>query len=162
MKKIEYLTASLPYELKVKILCGDGVFDTTTTLTVGNLYELGESRMKPIVRPLSDLTKPITQANYNGGEPFVPMVELAKIKGIVEESRFDRLYVKTYPKEPEYFECLERTASPEDHLCIAIYLPKITECEYWIVEQLIKWHFWPNMPEGEEVVWVTSEFNPYE
>ena len=29
------------------------------------------------------------------------------------------------------------------------------------VMQLFKWHFWPGMPEGEEVVYVTDDFNPY-
>jgi hypothetical protein len=30
----------------------------------------------PLLRPLSDLTKEITQANYNDGKPFVPINEM--------------------------------------------------------------------------------------
>lgn len=34
---------------------------------------------KPILRPLSDLTKTIKLENYNNGEEFIPIVEMAKI-----------------------------------------------------------------------------------
>lgn len=35
---------------------------------------------KPVLRPMSDLYKEITDKDYNGGEPFVPIVELAKAR----------------------------------------------------------------------------------
>jgi hypothetical protein len=31
----------------------------------------------------------------------------------------------------------------------------------YVTSLLLKFHFWPNKPEGEEVVYVTNEFNPY-
>lgn len=34
---------------------------------------------KPVVRPMMDLNKEITDSNYNEGKPFIPIVELAKI-----------------------------------------------------------------------------------
>ncbi len=34
---------------------------------------------KPILRPMSDLTKPIKIEGYNNGEEFVPLIEMAKI-----------------------------------------------------------------------------------
>lgn len=37
------------------------------------------SDFKPILRPLSDLTKPITVEGYNDGKEFVPMEELQKL-----------------------------------------------------------------------------------
>ena len=136
MTKIEFLSASLPYELKVRVLCGDGVFDTTGDLTVKSLYELGESRFTPIVRPLSDLTKPIVQADYNDGNPFIPIMEIQK--------RNDFIHIMGR------------------HFVIGVQtIYEIDELPTWVTQLLLKWHFWPNMPEGEEVVWVTDEFNPY-
>lgn len=38
----------------------------------------------PICRPLTDLTKPITQKDYNNGEPFVPIEKLNEIFGYKE------------------------------------------------------------------------------
>ena len=37
----------------------------------------------------------------------------------------------------------------------------VNEATFSDVLKLIKWHFWPDMPEGEEVVYVTDNFNPY-
>lgn len=36
--------------------------------------------MRPVLRPMSDLYKEITDKDYNGGKPFVPIVELAKAR----------------------------------------------------------------------------------
>lgn len=53
------------------------------TLTYTNIHDAliacTDNLFIIVARPLSDLTKPIVQANYNGGKPFVPIVELAKI-----------------------------------------------------------------------------------
>lgn len=35
--------------------------------------------VKPILRPLSWLTREITHEGFNGGEPFVPLIELQKL-----------------------------------------------------------------------------------
>jgi hypothetical protein len=144
MKKINYLAANLPNELKVKILCGDGVFDTTTTLTVGNLYELGESRIKPIVRPLSDLTKPITQANYNEGEPFVPIVELAKLlfRNIKNEESVELI---------DNFLCYKK---------VRLMSFDFDSISLRAAQHLLMWHF-DLITEDCEKVFTTSEFNPY-
>lgn len=42
-------------------------------------FQIHES--KPLMRPLSSLTKPITVEGYNGGEPFVPVDELNRLFG---------------------------------------------------------------------------------
>lgn len=34
----------------------------------------------PVLRPMSDLYKEITDKDYNDGKPFVPLVELARVK----------------------------------------------------------------------------------
>lgn len=90
-----------------------------------------------VVRPLSDLTKPIVQANYNNGEPFVPNDEIEKIFG-------GRLYMANGLRmENEYAEAYSVNEAMD------------------IIQLLLSWHFWPNMPENEQVVYVTDEFNPY-
>lgn len=35
---------------------------------------------KPVLRPMSDLYREITEQGYNNGKPFVPIFEMAKIK----------------------------------------------------------------------------------
>lgn len=39
---------------------------------------------KPILRPMSDLYREITERGYNNGKPFVPIMELANLIGDVE------------------------------------------------------------------------------
>lgn len=82
----------LPYGLKA-IPCGG---DSPTTVfemkyhpikgdqrvTCGINTELRLSEITPVLRPMSDLYKEITDKDYNGGKPFVPIVELAKIAGL--------------------------------------------------------------------------------
>jgi len=180
MKKIEFLTASLPYELKFKNknegsiekLSGvdtyiaanwtkpqypDGTLLVYSSIDYSSMWGIDE--IKPIVRHPSDLIKPITQANYNGGEPFVPIVELAKIvsphydwhlhqsgKYATVKDIYGNDFNFEYDEAYNLF-LRENTADSIDQL--------------QLFQLLWKWHFWPNMPEGEDVVWVTNEFNPY-
>ena len=43
-------------------------------------YGIALAGYKPVLRPMSDLYKEITDKDYNGGKPFVPLVELAKAR----------------------------------------------------------------------------------
>lgn len=162
MTKIEFLSASLPYQLKVKVLCGDGVFDTIDTLTIGNLYELGANRITPIVRPLSDLTKECVQADYNEGKPFVPIVELAKLLYIEISWTRDftlkenRVQFDSYESANEFWYSIE-------HRCFMVTIngedvPVHNQLQ--LFQFLLKWHF-NLMDESVEVVNITDEFNPY-
>lgn len=45
-------------------------------------YGIALAGYKPVLRPMSDLYKEITDKDYNDGKPFVPIVELAKIAGL--------------------------------------------------------------------------------
>ena len=74
MKKEEFLAMSLTYGL---IISQNG-YQYQLTPQVYKLNNRGIWNVKPICRPLSDLTKPIE----HNGETFVPMVELAKIAEI--------------------------------------------------------------------------------
>lgn len=166
MNKQEFLTASLTNNLKVKILCGDGVFDTIDTLTIGNLYELGFNRITPIVRPLDSLTKECVQADYNDGKPFIPIVELLNIFN----KNANSIYAPNSPsleidyyhnRQAEYF-CAWYKVTEDVRMNILTLSSKFQyNYPFWTIKYLLEWHFWPNMPESEEVVLVTDEFNPY-
>lgn len=162
MTKIEFLSASLPYGLKVRVLCGDGVFDTTGDLTVKSLYELGESRLTPIVRPLTDLIKECVQADYNEGRPFVPIVELARTAFDAENFNGyelinrERGYVLKY-KDYEFLYHIDM----QSFNFFKGSIPQIVPNQFQLFQLLFKWHF-NLMDEGVEVVEVnTLEVNPY-
>jgi hypothetical protein len=38
---------------------------------------------------------------------------------------------------------------------------KLQVGSFHLIMLLLKFYFWSNMPEGEEVIWVTNDFNPY-
>ena len=78
MKKEEFLAISLLFGLKMYKESLHGEIETPYKLTPEWLKSALEFKNKPILRPLSDLTKPIE----HNGETFVPIVELAKIAEI--------------------------------------------------------------------------------
>lgn len=85
---IEHL-APYPYGLKVMVfnikrnltaISLDSPFVFTTIYKGGREKQMFNIKdVKPILHPLSDLTKPITVDGYNEGKEFVPIVELARI-----------------------------------------------------------------------------------
>lgn len=91
MDKKEFMAMSLPYELKfnvigiegIKCLCGLNFIDKepniyAITKEVSGIFcneQILIHLCLPILRQLSDITKPIT----HNGEMFIPIVELAKI-----------------------------------------------------------------------------------
>lgn len=116
----------------------------------------------PILRHPSDLTKKISQKDYNDGKPFVPIVELAKIAG------YDSCLNILKPKNNEYV-----VLSNEGHFrfCynskeqwfgvqIGIMHQPIVKNQLQLFQQLIKWHF-DLITEDCEKVYVTDDFNPY-
>jgi len=142
MQKIEFLSANLPYGLKVKQK------GSTKSLTIRSVSIANEEKYQhcvdfqedytlpniitniiPIIRHLDTLTQECVQSDYNDGKPFIPVIHLGwyiPLKGL--------------------------------HVLNKINMDKI---DFHDGIQLIKWHFWPNKPESEEVVYVTNEFNPY-
>ena len=131
MTKIEFMAMSLPYGLKV---FRNGKINTLISLSI-----LSPKINTPIIRPMSALTEPCVQSDYNGGEPFEPHDELMKISVCDAEIKF-------------VYTLLSNT---HDRNRLLRFAPLT------FVNLLIKWHFWPNMPEGESVVYVDDNFNPY-
>lgn len=81
--ELKYLAGYLPYKLKIKTERGIETMSTLTENCVNidyeDIYWFGQKHepdeFKPLLRPLSDLTKEI-EVN---GEKFIPMIELAKL-----------------------------------------------------------------------------------
>ena len=160
MKKTEFLGTQLLYELKFKNknedsieqLSGvdtyitanwtmpqysDGTLCVYSSIDYSSIWSIDE--ITPIIRPLDSLVKECVQADYNDGKPFVPIEELR------ECAICDADYMWLSAIEDDL-------ASVDEKLQVA---------PFHLIILLLKFHFWPNMPEGEEVVWVTDEFNPY-
>jgi hypothetical protein len=83
---LEELSVYLPYKLKY-IHKGNMAEMKSVDFGVqlvnmgwGNALETHE--LKPIVRPLSDLTKPIVVEGYNDGKEFIPINQLEKLEGV--------------------------------------------------------------------------------
>jgi len=92
---LEQWCAYLPYKLKVIHARKRGNIQNTTELTPSDFVWLkNQGYVKPILRPLSDLTKEIKV----DGKKFVPIVELSKIS----EKRFSKL-IECKENEDGYF-----------------------------------------------------------
>ncbi len=69
----------------------------------GSIYKIGNKYpksyyetqlvvdVKPFLRSLSKLTEPIMVEGYNDGKPFVPIIELNKMRGVATDS-YDELF----------------------------------------------------------------------
>lgn len=60
--------------------CCDWNGEEKVEMISGEKYSEELVMASPILRPMSDLYVEITDKDYNGGEPFVPVVELAKAR----------------------------------------------------------------------------------
>ena len=167
MKKIEFLAASLPYDLKVKEIDLDLVFSLNIKL-LELISLLGfNGQYLPIIRPLDSLTKECVQSDYNGGKPFIPIVELAKRAmeefgekcedngNIHSGANWVSIFLNDW-----HFGIQLNDYGTDIFLYDNKQMGRVID-SFGFYLQLLKWHFWPNMPEGEEVVYVTDEFNPY-
>jgi hypothetical protein len=180
MNKLEFSSANLPYRMYVKInpnttnqKSGDyllvGVYDSGVIECVNYDNRIKTDKYIHIIRNLSDLTKECVQADYNDGKPFVPIVELAKY--IFEEVNVLRI------KNDEDISGV-KFIDYEYNTCVFVYHYKLNsfcahiehEVEKYFInvyyqldlfKLLLKWHFWIDMPENEEVIYVTDDFNPY-
>lgn len=142
------LCARLPYG--VKHSCGGKhplllgfhhdaeTIDIEMVLTRPDLY-------KPILRDMSHLTEEITQANYNNGKPFVPIVELNNsgcVKLGLSSFRTYRNEVRTY--------------------LLADYHKGVNVSETSELDLLNQWHInWRNLPKHLWIDVESLESNPY-
>jgi len=96
--------------------------------------------IKIIVRPLSDLTKPIT----HNGETFVPIVEIARL-------------CFNYMQNPKKVIIRDNWLLYGETRLMQL---KIDFLPFMVIQKLIEWHF-NLMDESEPFIPVTEEFNPY-
>jgi len=93
MKELKHLAGYLPYGLKTLTGWNNieeiiGFKDETYFIKGGNVYAYGDIQdCKPILRPLSDLTKDIEV----DGDKFEPIVELKSQCGIIIARELDNL-----------------------------------------------------------------------
>lgn len=115
--KLQEIVGYLPYGLKgfadnkkIDII---GINTLDACYTVGHntdcgytSYSIKMSDCKPILRPLSDMTKSITVKGYNDGKPFVPIIKLfemyPKMKSIKDHKKYIE-YAKTKDSETGYY-----------------------------------------------------------
>ena len=135
MNKQEFLAMSLPYDLQV--VNEKGVRKTYAAVHYSYEFEPDFEKFTPILRPLSDLTKPIEHK----GEKFVPIVEL------LENSSFDT------SKMPE-----EEIMSFVEDVYSNIDLLALTDLPLYL-----EWHFdlFGGIESGEAINVNTLEINPY-
>lgn len=146
MKKIEFLATSLPSGLKVNICYFNGCADTKCVKLIGRDLDddlNGDYKVIPIIRHPDTLTQECVQADYNNGEPFQPLTSLAHNFRDYEFCYYNEK--KILGIKHKYF---------NDSFMFLSDFEKLNQL-------LLSWHFWLNMPEGEEVVYVTETFNPY-
>ena len=150
MEKLKVFSAYLPFDLKIKTPNGYRPNRKESTGVSGIAYLTGDlyadlenktfpvNKFKPILFSLEDLTKPITI----GGETFVPIDELNKIKNV-------RLIVEKYKNGDKRL------------LNINTFSFSLFDFEYKIIEKLLEWKFNVFNLQEDEYVKVTDEFNPY-
>ena len=171
MKKEEFLAFSLPYGLKLK-----GFDGSIAILTNGSGIDFGRyslewvlrsNKCKPILHPLSDLTKEIE----HNGEKFVPIIILAEIGFNV--SHDDEIKVKSDNNISGclfYNEDNEKTVFVYHHETKSFGAhyhddKKYTNTHYqlYMFQKLIEWKFDVSglIEKGEAIDVNTLNENPY-
>ena len=170
MTKQEFLVFSLPYKLYV---IDDEINETFQVVWYredsdelliydnndGSIEEYYENLLKPILRPLSDLTKEIE----HNGEKFIPALELIKL-----EEKYNN-WKDIAPTIPYDIKIINKPfgkvlkVSKVEHWVIYLSLNEMERAKYYIVSQLIKWKFdiASLIPKGEAIDVNTLEINPY-
>ena len=157
MTKQEYMS----YALLTGLMAWTPSGEYFQELDISNFENIKKSSKKLVLHPFFDLIKPISQANYNNGKPFVPALELIKL-----EEKYNK-WKDIAPTIPYDVAIINKSfgkvlkVSKLGSWVIILSLNEIERAKYYIVSQLIKWHF-NLMDEGEEFIDVNSlDINPY-
>lgn len=145
MKKHEFLAMSLPYGIKMVSNNGDNNYIAILDGIQNGIYydEYGSefNDYKPILHPLSDLTKPIEHE----GEKFVPIEKLREIIG------------------GSWCSVYERAVELMQEWDIDTLKDKIKYLPFEFIQLFISWHFdiADLLSKGEAIDVNTLEINPY-
>lgn len=170
MTKQEFISMSLPHDLCIVFkedsgrITGLDFFNEEIYILYKKRYEIAMplQDVVPIIRPFSDLYKECVQSDYNDGKPFIPIVELAMIASENKSAPWvitkdmTCVYNDRYKDEFRLYDGFFHVIS-DNYRNSFTYIPP----QFELFQQLIKWHFWHNMKEDEQVIYVTEEFNPY-
>lgn len=159
MTKIEYMS----YALLTGLMAWTPSEEYFQKLDISNFEYIKKSNKKLVLRHFSDLIRPITQANYNDGNPFVPALELIKL-----EEKYNK-WIDIAPTIPYDIEIINKSfgkvlkVSKLGKWVVYLSLSKIERAKYYIVNQLIKWHFdiADLISKGEAIDVNTFDINPY-
>ena len=154
MKKIEFLAASLPSDLKINVIDDERKTTYIETLHASRFHSFATfSYYQPIIRHIDTLTQECVQADYNNGKPFIPIVELARIAFPQYCIKFEdgRVWVDTD------WDIASFNFNGKDFVSDIFRVFN----QLQLFQHLLKFHFWPNKPDGEDVVYVSDDFNPY-
>ena len=154
MKKIEFLAASLPSDLKINVIDDERKTTHIATLHASRFHSFATfSYYQPIIRHINTLTQECVQADYNEGKPFIPIVELARMAFPM----YSITLGEGFAWVDTDWDNLKFIFNDSDFNCEGRRIVN----QLQLFQQLIRWHYWPNKPENEEVVYVTETFNPY-
>jgi hypothetical protein len=135
VNKQEFLSTSLPYGLKVSIKNNDAF--KLTSVSCGSITLCGINDF---------LHKNVSQVT-----PIIRYIDTLNKECVQADYNEGRPFIPIVELGWSYRFFLE-------YHSIGIN-PGVISLEDSMM--LLKWHFWPNMSEGEEVVYVSQEFNPY-
>ena len=159
MKKLtlEHIAPYLPYSLEIyteyydkivtaigvknnSILCGDYISSKG-----GAFDQVDFNSAKPLLRPMSDLIKPIIVEGYNESREFIPAIELAKLT--VEIYPLQRVFVDKkggvifdYKIVKKPFGNALKVANG-DAWVVYLSFTSPLKSKAFIIQQLFKWHF---------------------
>jgi len=131
--ELKHLAGYLPYGLKIHYELINDRKQLDWELTCDKVYFCLDNQNKPILRPLSDLTKEI-EVN---GKKFVPYIELAKkyteMSGYNEDIRIYRNKCYCYSKSSE----IEFRFNGRDFVLNG----KLVNAQHHLFLKLHEWHF---------------------
>ena len=144
--ELKHISAHLPYGLKVRLHNGEVV--TFTVLKLSQFLS-GAIGIKPILRPLSDLTKPIE----HNGERFVPIYKLWELAG------FEIGRGQYITDEPNYIKTSNLGTAQE----FVLSKSDILSSNYNVIQKLLEWKFdiFNLIGKGEAIDVNTLQTNPY-
>lgn len=140
--ELKHLAGYLPYGLKIRYIQRNETHD----LEHHNIMSICsyQNHLKPILRPLSDLTKEI-EVN---GEKFVPMEELVRIMHpnevfiSLETSTARNLQSVRYKyHRGRNTVCDTINVYTEELNQGSKYCFNIVNTDWWIIQKLLEWHF---------------------
>lgn len=156
------LCAYLPHGVKVKNQYGDICELLSISNRKNSEFEYKEKNgrtdyssykgIKPYLLPTSSLTKTIQLADYNGGQPFVPIEAIGRI--LLK----DLYHSYNFPKEDENF-----IGVNSKHGGWSMYnFGDFNSLPYWIIDLLNRWKIdYRGLIQQGLAIEVTESNNPY-